>query len=99
MRNLLLAAAILLPAAAGAQSPEIARGGEIAQTWCSSCHQVSATAPTKDTIPGFPEIARRPTTTADRLRGFLRQPHGRMPNFELSDANINPLVAYILSLK
>jgi mono/diheme cytochrome c family protein len=99
MRNLLLAGVLLLPAAALAQPPDVLVGAQLAQTWCAGCHQVTTSGPVKDAVPGFLEIARRPETTEAGLRAFLRMPHGQMPNFELSDANIRPLIAYILSLR
>lgn len=99
MRRLLLAAAVLLPGIAVAQTAEVSTGLRMAQTWCSGCHQIAPGQPIKDAVPAFVQIARRPDTTADTLRGFLRKPHGRMPDFSLTEANIGPLVAYILSLR
>jgi len=95
----LVLALLLLPSLAWAQSPDIDAGHRLAQRWCAGCHQVTPTAPAKDALPGFPEIARRSTTTEATLRAFLRKPHGQMPDLNLSEANIRPLIAYILSLR
>jgi len=46
------------------------------------------------------DIANRPSTAALSLKEFLRSPHkGRMPNFLLSRADTDDVIAYILSLK
>lgn len=105
MRRLVLAmlgvfAAIPAGAQSAAESGDPAAGQALAQTWCASCHAVarSATA-VSNSVPGFPAIADRPTTTADGLRAFLAEPHGRMPNLSLSRNDIDNAVAYILSLR
>ena len=40
-----------------------------------------------------------PSATALSLRVFLQTPHVRMPDFQLSNNEIDDVVAYILSLK
>jgi mono/diheme cytochrome c family protein len=39
------------------------------------------------------------STTEMSLAAFLTTPHGRMPNFSLSRAEIRDVSAYILSLR
>ncbi len=97
---------LVLPGLAVAQSgaPEVgdpAEGLLIARTWCANCHVVE---PNPDravvgSVPTFAEIAGRPGVTASGLRGFLAEPHGRMPPLVLSRANIENAIAYILSLR
>lgn len=103
MRKLLLATLLLPPIAAQAQTADVAAdvaaGAQLARQWCSGCHQIAADAPARDAVPGFVSIARRPQTDAATLTAFLRRPHGQMPDFALSEANIRALTAYILSLR
>ena len=40
-----------------------------------------------------------PSTTEMALRVFLQTPHARMPDYRLSTAELDGVVAYILSLK
>jgi mono/diheme cytochrome c family protein len=77
------------------------RGQILSETWCSSCHLVSAgnRSAANDGAPTFQAIARHPSTTSTGLRVFLQTPHPRMPNDVLSAAQTDDIVAYILSLK
>lgn len=95
----LFALALFLSAPAFAQTPDTFLGGQMARQWCAGCHQVAPGGDAQDTVPRFVEIARRPGTTAETLAAFLRQPHGRMPDLNLTEANIRPLIAYIISLR
>jgi mono/diheme cytochrome c family protein len=77
----------------------VAHGRRLAEQWCGSCHQLTAEAePPRAGVPGFPQVARQPSTTALLLRVFLRTSHGDMPNIQLSEADADDLVAFILSL-
>jgi cytochrome c len=96
--------ALALPAAA--QSPPVEEGDPVAgkavaRAWCASCHVVEANPDRAiaGSVPSFFAIADRPTTTAAGLRAFLATQHGRMPNLNLSNANIENTLAYILTLK
>jgi mono/diheme cytochrome c family protein len=85
-----------------AQTPgDASRGRVLSETWCSSCHLVSAANGPRanDGAPSFDAIARQPSTTSTGLRVFLQTPHPRMPNDVLSVAQTDDIVAYILSLK
>lgn len=107
MRRLSNAAVVCLVATFAAspvqaQAPGNAdRGRVLSETWCSSCHLVSAEnrASANDGVPTFQAIARLPTTTSTGLRVFLRTPHPRMPNDVLSVTQTDDIIAYILSLK
>lgn len=94
----LAAVAMTLPAAA----QSVTAGRQIAETWCSNCHQIGAEAPPPKTDqgpPSFPAIARMNSTTEMSLAAFLSTPHGRMPDFSLSRQEIRDVSAYILSLR
>ena len=83
-----------------AESGSTTSGHRIAITICGACHEVP-TASRKTSIgPKFEDIANRPSTTAPALEEFLASRHKqRMPNFILSRADTNEVIAYILSLK
>jgi mono/diheme cytochrome c family protein len=98
-----VAAAILT-----AQSPILAQpahgdpasGRQIAIKRCSSCHRVlPMTLSDKADPPSFQSIADLPSTTGISLNVFLRSNHRNMPDFVISSAESNDLIAYILSLK
>ena len=77
----------------------VASGRALAQRWCGNCHQVSAAAPpARAGVASFADIARLPSTTALSLRVFLRTSHADMPNVQLSEAQSDDLIAYVLSL-
>jgi mono/diheme cytochrome c family protein len=75
-------------------------GREIATKVCSACHRVlpMTLADTADP-PSFQSIADLPSTTGISLNAFLHSNHKHMPNFIISSAQSNDLIAYILSLK
>jgi hypothetical protein len=45
------------------------------------------------------QVARLPSTTALSLRVFLRTSHADMPNIQMSEADADDLIIYILSYK
>jgi mono/diheme cytochrome c family protein len=97
--------ALLLLAAPAAAQPQLApmagEGARIAQQWCANCHAVAPgqRPPTGDAVASFPAIAALTSTTEMSLRVFLQTPHANMPNFQLSRAETDAIVAYILSLR
>jgi hypothetical protein len=50
-------------------------------------------------VPSFASIAARPNQTSQRLQSFIMTPHRPMPGMSLSLAEVNDVVAYLLSLK
>ena len=79
-----------------------ARGRRIAVTVCAACHQVPGRQQRREEIgPSFVDIAKMPSTTALSLKVFLRSSsvHKKMPDFIMSDAVTNSVIAYILALK
>lgn len=103
-RHFLLPVPLLVAAgafAAGIDDDGAERGHALARAWCASCHAVepgAAKAPYAD-VPSFTAIAGVPTTTSPALHAFLSTPHGKMPDIKLTSAEIDAVVAYILSLK
>ena len=75
-------------------------GQQLAQKWCSDCHAVGAEdAEAHGAVPSFVSIAEMSSTTSLSLHAFLLTPHERMPNLQLTQTQIDHVVAYILSLK
>jgi cytochrome c len=76
-------------------------GRHLAETWCSSCHVVSAgqSQGTSSGAPTFQAIAAQTSITPMALDAFLQTPHHRMPDLHLSRAEIDDVSAYILSLR
>jgi mono/diheme cytochrome c family protein len=104
LRALQVAAALCaLASAAHGQTPaSIARGQEIAERACGGCHAVagqSGSTVQGMAVPSFGAIAARPNQTPQRLQSFIMTPHRPMPGNALALAEVNDVVAYILSLK
>ena len=87
---------------------DVQQGKRLALRICANCHLVAPDARQpilQPPAPSFDSIAQRSTTTADYLRMFLKTTHRGlrnlqgMPNLELSDWQIEPLTAYLLSLR
>ena len=95
-------AVLLLPGPAHAQAyGDPAEGHRLASAWCSSCHQIEARAPAaaNDAVPSYQAIAAMPSTTPMSIRAFLSTSHKVMPDFKLTDTQIDDVSAYILSLR
>lgn len=97
MLTILLAPGLALAQAHG----DPAEGGRIAVQWCSGCHQVGPETQTlaSDAIASFLAIAAMPSTTSMSLRAFLSTAHPVMPDFRLTNSQIDDVGAYILSLR
>ena len=93
--SLTFGAATAYPALADAA----AKGSQLAQQWCASCHVTSAsrTGNVQEGPPSFRTIAG--SRTADQLRAFLSHPHGAMPDLSLTRAEIDDLIGYIETIR
>lgn len=92
---------LLAPAARAQEAGDQRRGLELSQRICASCHAVQARevlSPVSQ-APTFDEVADRPGVTGMGLTAFLRTPHRTMPDLILRPAEIDDVVAHILSLK
>ena len=107
MRWMILSCFVAL-ALLAARSPGVAQpadgdpasGRQIATRLCSSCHHVLPIfLPDKADAPSFQSIADLPSTTGISLYVFLHSNHRNMPDLIVSSAELNDLIAYILSLK
>ena len=82
------------------ESTRITSGRQIAITICGNCHEDPASSRNSAVGPRLEDIANLPSTTALSLKEFLGSRHKkRMPNFLLSRADTDDVIAYILSLK
>ncbi len=92
-------AATLSIASAQELRGNVASGRDLAGHWCGSCHQIDGGPPARSGVSTFEQVARLPSTTALSLRVFLRSSHADMPNIQMSNADADDLIAYILTLK
>jgi mono/diheme cytochrome c family protein len=104
MSRIAYAAAMLMMVAGYAAADPVAaerlsEGRRIAETWCANCHLVgpAAPGPATDAAPPFHAIAAMPSTTAMSLRVFLSTPHSRMPDYRLTNDQIDAVSDWILS--
>ena len=104
-RPLLATAALLLLGtlqAATAQSPGAAeRGRAVAERACAGCHAIGADQPAnaQNAGPPFRVLAARPDQSAQRLHSLIMTPHRPMEGVPLSLAEVDDLVAFILTLR
>lgn len=98
MRRLILALALVAPAAASAADAD--NGKRIAERWCASCHV--ATPEQKragDTAPPLATIAADPALDDATLLRRITQPHPPMPNLQIGRGEAQDLVAYLKTLR
>jgi mono/diheme cytochrome c family protein len=91
-------------AVAGAVQPVLAadafNGERLAQRWCAACHVVASNQrKAYADAPPFEEIAKRPSFSESGLVTFLLDPHGKMPNMNLSRFEAGDIAAYVAKLK
>jgi mono/diheme cytochrome c family protein len=110
VRNLLALATLvclimsvrLQPEGAHAQQiGSVHQGHRLAQRLCAQCHLVDDVAgrSTNAAAPTFAAVAKTPGLTERALTAALQTSHRTMPNIVIKGADINDIVAYILSLK
>jgi len=105
-----IATALTVSTACHAQVPpqsNVAVGRTLALQLCTPCHVVAADQPAppilRNPAPSFASVADRPGVTAEALRRFLLTTHAtvgtplNMPNPELVEYQVPPLISYILS--
>lgn len=96
------AAAVLVLAAApaAAQSGNAERGRALAERHCAKCHAIAPgrTGP-EPAVPSFMRMAADPEQTRGSLRQFITLPHYEMEPQTLTSAEIDDVIAYILSLR
>jgi mono/diheme cytochrome c family protein len=96
--------ALTVPAAAqDMMTGDVAAGERLALTVCAQCHVVAERQPHPNppvaNVPSFFELAARNEVTPFWLRAFFRTPHRAMPDLILKPAEVDNIIAYIMSLK
>jgi mono/diheme cytochrome c family protein len=100
-----LALALVLPfglsAVAGAKAQDVGdpvAGRQLAMAWCANCHAFTGNTQTMVTgAPSFSAIAANHAITPLSLRAFLQTTHDRMPDLQLSNNEMDDLIAFVLS--
>jgi mono/diheme cytochrome c family protein len=86
----------------GAQvARDVAQGREFAQRVCAACHAIRPGAALSPVVaaPTFSAIAATPGMSPIALRVALQSVHRTMPNFALTGAELDDVIAYIMSLQ
>ena len=100
MTRVLLGAifAIALCGPASAQMPAM-EGERIARQWCAHCHQVSEDTIARDAAPSFLDLAMRNPENLNWVRTRLQTPLYPMAGIDLSNQEIEAMVAYFATLQ
>lgn len=90
-----------LSAVPATAADEVAKGRELAQRLCATCHMAPGQGEKKSRaeIPGFYAIARRPNQTEQGIIEWLRSVPPMMPNHHLSQDEMVSLSQFIMSLR
>ncbi len=73
---------------------DAARGNEITAKWCVSCHLLDGQSGS-DGAPPLRSVAARGAQTTGFFRNFLMSPHKPMPPLQLTNQEIEDVVAYL----
>jgi mono/diheme cytochrome c family protein len=98
-------ALILVVAATGAsraqETGDVRHGQMLAQMSCAECHAIGKAQlrSRNGSAPTFVALAITPGMNAMDIRVALRTSHREMPNLSLTNAQVEDVAAYILSLK
>ena len=91
-------AAVAPVSAMGQDFGDPVAGRKLAEAWCSTCHLVhDGKLGTVTGAPTFASIAANRENSGLAMRVFLRTPHERMPDLQLSNGETDDLIAFILS--
>ncbi len=96
---LILAVGASASAYGAEQAGLIEAGQRLARDACAQCHLVEGAGKPSSDAPSFAAVAAMPSTTSVAIKVFLKTPHANMPNIILSEADIDAIAAYILSLR
>jgi mono/diheme cytochrome c family protein len=89
-----------LALSAQAQTGDPGAGAAYAQQVCAKCHAIDRTGSSPElTAPPFKDVANTPGMTETALTVWLRTSHPTMPNIIVEPADMDNVIAYILSLK
>ena len=89
-----------LASSAEAQTGDHGAGAAYAQQVCAKCHAIDRTGSSPEpTAPPFKDVANTPGMNETALTVWLRTSHPTMPNIIVEPADMDNVIAYILSLK
>lgn len=107
-----LATGVALAGCATIDAPapgDAARGRQIVEKWCGTCHAVAANREAKPSrasraarapsAPPFAEVARRSGRDDAYFRNFLAGDHFPMPTYRLFEHERDDVVAFLRSLR
>jgi len=98
--NAIALAMLMTAAAQPAAGADASNGERLAQRWCAACHVVTtAQREANADAPPFQELAKRPNFNENGLMTFLLDPHGKMPNMNLSRIEAGDIAAYVAKLR
>ena len=98
-RKVLLTAALIPAFASFAVAADPNHGEAVVKRWCAECHLIAQDQKSSTEAPPFSSIAKRPDFDAAKVAYFLLDPHPKMPNMQLSRAEVADIAAYIATLK
>ena len=86
---------------AAAADSEAAKGRELAQALCASCHLNDGQGEKQGPmgVPGFVAVANRPGQTVEGIVMWLKVVPPMMPNHRLTQDEMFALAAYIMTLR
>ena len=83
---------------ADALAADAVAGGKLVQQWCVSCH-ATGSGRANDAAPPLAAIAQARGGNQGWVRAWLANPHPPMPNLNLSNREIDDIVAYLATLR
>lgn len=97
----LVMAVLSLSALPAHAADEVAKGRQLAERLCATCHMAPGQGEKKSRseIPGFYAIARRPNQNEQGIIEWLRTVPPMMPNHHLSQDEMVSLAQFIMSLR
>jgi mono/diheme cytochrome c family protein len=100
MAGLLLTSGGLASAGPVTSLPDPARGKQLAERLCATCHLVDASQEQANAdVPSFHEIAGKTGQTAGAIMAHIVLPKHPMPTIPLTKSELADLAAYIMNLR
>jgi cytochrome c len=87
-----------IPAIAAPLPADSAKGRQLVERSCSSCHHTGTGATAADSAPPLSFIAKDNKIRPAWIRGWLMDPHPPMPGIMLARQQIDDIIAYLDTL-
>jgi mono/diheme cytochrome c family protein len=91
----------VVPISDATDNGDLRKGFAYAEQFCSDCHNIlttDAASPNRQ-APSFKKVANIPGMSLTALTVWSRTSHPTMPNLVIESADMDNLIAYILSLR